>query len=245
MLSHKVAKKLRWKETKGTIAGELASAFRRLDSDEADLTPFLPLAELVAQRASDTETWKGVLQLIALLARRTPPSSIPPSFSSTPRTFSSASQEGSEQTRRLVEPWLREELHDCSYMDVKGFFEKYFEKKEWTEQSKQIYETVKDSIVIPDPPHEDAVWRWWRRFQDKYLSDTRGVYYTTDSTKDLEGLEADSQLDLLVKHRDAPSSTPHDWSHVRVVGELTTSAPNSQKFFQLAREALQGGGKEA
>ncbi|KAI9710429.1 MAG: hypothetical protein M1828_002159, partial [Chrysothrix sp. TS-e1954] len=161
---HKVAKKLRSKETKGTIAGELASAFRRLDSDEADLTPFFPLAKLVAQRASDTETWKAVLQLIADLARITPPSSIPPSFSSTPRTFCSASQEGSEQTRRLVEPLLREELHDCSYIDVEGFFEKYFEKKDWTEKSKQIYETVKDSLVFPDPPHQDVIWGWWSRF---------------------------------------------------------------------------------
>ena len=157
---HKVTKKLRSTETRGTVAGELASAFKRLNSDEADLTPFLALARLVAQRASDVEAWKAVLQLIADLARRTPPSSILPSFGSTTRIFSSASQEGSEQTRRLVEPLLREELRDCSYVEVEGFFDKYFEKKKWTEKSKQIYETVKHRIAFPDPPHEDAVWRW-------------------------------------------------------------------------------------
>ncbi|KAI9708264.1 MAG: hypothetical protein M1828_003092, partial [Chrysothrix sp. TS-e1954] len=154
---HKVAKKLRSPETQGTVAGELTSAFKRLDSDKADLTPFLALAKLVAQRASDVETWKAVRQLIADLARRTPPSSIRPSFGSTPRIFSSASQEGSEQTRRLVEPLLREELRDCSYVEVEGFFDKYFEKKKWTEKSKQIYKTVKDRITFPNPPHEDAL----------------------------------------------------------------------------------------
>ncbi|KAI9710009.1 MAG: hypothetical protein M1828_002338 [Chrysothrix sp. TS-e1954] len=237
LAGHKVAKKLRSTETRGTVAGALASAFKRLDSDEADLKPFLTLAKLVAHRAPDVETWKAVLQLIADLARRTPPSSVPPSFGSTPRIFSSASQEGSEQTRRLVEPLLREELRDCSYVEVEGFFDKYFEKKKWTEKSKQIYKTVKDRIAFPDPPHEDAVWRWWSRFQDEHLSDTANVFYTTDSKGDLKGSDADSQLDLLVKHRDAPSSTPHDWSQVRVVGELTVSKPSNQKLYQLARLA--------
>jgi len=52
-----------------------------------------------------------------------------------------------------------------------------------------------------------------------------------DSKKDLSGSDANSQLDLLVKYRDALSSTPHDWSQVRVVKELIVSKPSNQKLY--------------
>ena len=237
--THPVAKKLRSQALKGTIAGELASVFRRLDSDDCDLNPFLHLVELIVRDASDAEIWKAVLDLLSSFLRVTPPTSIPTSFGGTPRTYTSASQQDSEQTRRLVEPLLREELRDCCFVKVEGFFEKYFERKRWSKRSQEIFESIRYHLDFPSYPTEDAVWEWLSQFQKNNLcsDDVRGVYYTTSSKKDLTGSQAERQLDMFIKSRDAPSHDQHHWSDVRVIGEHKESADRAGKFFQLARYA--------
>ena len=89
---------------------------------------------------------------------------------------------------------------------------------------------------FPDPPDEDAVWEWLSLFQDKHLSDSHGVLYTTESTSDLTGGEAQRQLDLFVKRRGIETGGKHDWKDVRVIGELKRSKwPLKKILLQLAR----------
>lgn len=57
------------------------------------------------------------------------------SFDGTPITSSSASQQGGEQTQKLVEGRVFEEIRGCTYQNVEGFFSKYFEGKPWTERT--------------------------------------------------------------------------------------------------------------
>ena len=83
---------------------------------------------------------------------------------------------------------------------------------------------------------EDAEWDWLSRFQDKHLSDSRGILYTTESTSDLTGGEAQRQLDIFVKRRGIETSGKHDWKDVRVIGELKRSKwPFKKILLQLAR----------
>ncbi len=97
------------------------------------------------------------------------------------------------------------EIKGCTYRYVGGFFEKHFEGRPWSRKSKAIYNAVKKQYSggrwtdFPDPPDEDAVWDWLSRFQSKHLSDSCGILYTTESTSDLTGGEAQRQLDLFVK----------------------------------------------
>lgn len=223
------------------MAGELAALFNRLDNNQINTTPFLPLVHAVVQKASDIELWKLVLHLIVSASRITPPPS-KPSYGGTPRSYNSASHSGFEQKKKLLEGALRDEFWECSYIMVKGFFEKYFDGKSWTEQGKDIFNSVKHEHVdgrwtsFPDPPAESAVWQWWSNFQDEHLNDLPGLYYTTKNKHELTGVDAEAQLDLLVKSRNKPSSDPHDWADVRVVGEHTVSKDGS-KFLQLARYA--------
>lgn len=135
-----------------------------------------------------------------------------------------------------------EEIKDCIYRDVGGFFSKYFEGKEWTERSKEIYNAVKDRhidgrwIDFPDPPAQNAVWEWIRSFQDEFLSDARGVYYTTKGPSDLTGAEARRQLDLFIKPRSDTAGTKHEWRDVHVIGELKQSAEGFKPLMlQLGR----------
>jgi hypothetical protein len=173
----------------------------------------------------------------------TPPASIPPSFDGTPITHSSASQQGDEQTRRLVEDRIFKEIKYCTYPGVGGFFSKYFDGEEWTEESKRVYNTVKGRHVngrwtyFPEMPTEKAVYDWLSRFQDKFLSDARGIYYTSKSGSELTGTEARRQLDVFVKPSDVDrSSAKHDWKDVRVIGELRASNSDwKTKLLQLSR----------
>lgn len=200
---------------------------------------FLPFAKLVANNASDVDTWKAVLDLIAKFRETTPNRIIEPTFGGTPRTCTSSTYQGSEQTKSFLEPAIRQELYNCTYEHVDGFWEKYFEDKEWAEKSEQIYERMKkfgQLNNLPQPPREEAVWNWWSDTQEKFFQGSRGVYYTTASKKDLTGTDSERQLDLLMKRRDISVAGKHHWEDIRVVGEHKASYTyRAAKFFQLGR----------
>ncbi|KAH7038964.1 FunK1 protein kinase [Macrophomina phaseolina] len=183
---------------------------------------------LVIHNASDSKIWSAVLDLITTLTRVTPPASVPATFDSTPITHSSASQQGAKQTREAVERKVFEEIRFCTYRDVEGFFEKYFEGKDWTRRALDIYKAMKERHVdgawtdLPDPPVQAEVLDWWFRFQDEFLSEERRRYYSTTNPKDLIGAEAQRQIDLF---RD-----------VEVIGELKASNNNKKAtLLQIGR----------
>lgn len=78
---------------------------------------------------------------------------------------------------------------------------------------------------------QNAVLEWFFRFQEDFLSDARGVYYTTESSKDLTSAEARRQLDIFIKRKSNASGTAHSWKDVQVIGEHKTS--NSKDFKPL------------
>ncbi|RMZ89596.1 hypothetical protein DV736_g3180, partial [Chaetothyriales sp. CBS 134916] len=212
------------------VASELATLLGRFRQGQVSYAHCLPLVRLVIQKASDFDIWSAVLDLITTLSRVTPPASIPTAFDDTPITHSSASQQGAEQTRELVKKRLFEEIRSCTYREVGGVIQKYFEAKSWTPRTLDIYQAMKTRhkngrwTDFPDPPVQAEVLDWWFRFQKEFLSQERGLYYTTTSPKDLVGAEAQRQIDLFVKPSDSQTSdTAHDWKDVRVIGELKES----------------------
>jgi Fungal protein kinase len=203
---------------------------------------YRPLFLLVIKKAPDIDIWNAVFDLIRSVSQTTPPTSIPPSFDGTPVIYSSASMQGEEQTKRLLETSLFDEIRNCTYQNVGGFFPKYFERREWSEQSKEIYQALKHRHVdgrwmdFPDPPDEKAVWKWLSDIQDEYLTKACGIYYTTSATTELVGGEARRQLDFFIKRRMDDVDTSHDWKDVRVVGEHRVSKNDwKKKLLQIAR----------
>ena len=225
---HEVAYNLRSKTGSENTASELSSLFRRVQNSDFNYEDYRALLQLVIKQAPDVDIWDAVFDLITV-SRITPPTSIPLSYDSTPIKHSSASQQGSEQTRELVEGRIFDEIRGCTYRNIGGFFSKYFEGKDWTEQTKEIYRTVQEQqasgtwTYFPDLPTENAVVQWLFRFQDEFLSDARCIYYTSESTKDLTGGEARRQLDILIKRKSDVSGTAHNWKDVVVVSELKKS----------------------
>ena len=239
---HEVAFNLHSKIGIDNVATELSDLFGLIQRGRYDYEHYRALSRLVVKRAPDVDIWNAVFDLIIIISRTTPPTSIPVSFDGTQITKSSSSFQGSEQTRRIIESEMFYEIKRCTYRDVDGFFEKYFEGRSWSRKSKAIYNVMNKQYRdgrwtdFPDPPDEDAVWDWLSRFQNKHLSDSHGILYTTESSSDLTGGEAQRQLDLFVKRRGIETSGKHNWKDVCVIGELKRSKwPLKKILLQLAR----------
>ncbi|MCJ1237182.1 hypothetical protein MMC14_005167 [Varicellaria rhodocarpa] len=225
------------------VASELLMLRKRVQKGDFNYEHYHALSRFVVKKASDIEIWNAVFNIIITLSRISPPPSIPPSSDGTPITHSSASQQGEEQTRWLLEGRIFEEILSCTYRDVGGFFSKYFEGKEWNERSKKVYNAVKGRHVdgrwtdFPEVPTEKAVYEWLCCFQDEFLSDARGIYYTSKSSSELTGAEARRQLDVFVKPSGVGrSDAKHNWKDVQVIGELRASNSDwKTKLLQLGR----------
>ena len=229
LMGCEVALDLQSKTGSGDIASDLSGLWRRVRNGNFNYEHYRALSQLVVKQASDVNIWNAVFDLINTVSRTTPPTSIPVSFDGTPTTSSSASQQGGEQTQKLVEGRIFEEIRGCTYQSVEGFFSKYFEGKPWTERTKEIYQAVQERHVdgrwtdFPQTPVQNEVFKWWFDFRDEFLSSERGVYYTS-TTRDLIGCEAKRQIDLFVKpSNEKLSKVVHDWKDVEVIGELKES----------------------
>ena len=216
-----------------TLSDDLAAIYLQLGSGGFNINWIVPLCTLVIDKAADEAIWKAVFDLIARTPS-TPPQQIDSGYQDTPINHSAASQQGSEQTHALVDRRIFEEIFSCTYRDVGGFFEKYFDKADKADQVDKIFQATMARYVdgkwtdFPNPPGQARVLDWFFRFQSDFFPDQRGVYYTM-CNRSLAGSDAKRRLDLLVRkrHQEAPAPAPtpaptpeHNWRDVWVIGEL-------------------------
>ncbi|OJD15459.1 hypothetical protein AJ78_04300 [Emergomyces pasteurianus Ep9510] len=225
LMDEKAAYNFRPPVSSRDIALELSKLFTRLREGDFHYQNYRSVIQLILQKASDVDIWKAVFALISTVSRTTPPASVPPSHDGTPVKSTSSSQRGPEQTRKLVDEEIFKEIKDCTHRDVGGFFAKYFEGREQVDAiCHRVLESQDGSWAeFPNPPTEHDVLSWWFRLQDEFLSDARGVYFSTKSKSDLVGSDAERQVDLLLKVRSASAPDPagkHNWRDIRVIGEL-------------------------
>ncbi|QSS57330.1 serine/threonine protein kinase Sgk2 [Histoplasma capsulatum var. duboisii H88] len=194
----------------GDVASDLADLFKTIRRGNFHYDHYRPLICLVIQRPPATEAsnveswnvsiWQAVLNLIITASQTTPPVS-PATFENTPVKPTSSSQKDSEQARELVDRRVFEEICSCTFLGVEGFFDKYFEGKDWSSKADAICQRVlaPDSdgnwARFPDPPTQSDVLMWWFRLQEDLLSESRSIYYTTESKADLAGSNAERQVD--------------------------------------------------
>ncbi|KAL7791946.1 serine/threonine-protein kinase Sgk2 [Trichoderma ceciliae] len=197
-----------------------------------------PLSKLVIKQAQDVDVWAAVIALIQAVSHSTPPPSLPASLE-TPMTHSSASQQGSEQTRQKVELRVFEEIQHCTHRAVGGFHEKYFQGNKWNRRAKQIWQRArrhysdddKRWTQLPDAPTEDEVCGWLLNLQQELLADERAAYFRS-TAGNMVGTEAQRQLDLFVKmKRDEAADAKHEWRDVLVIGEVKKSDQKSKALW--------------
>lgn len=182
-------------------------------------------------------------QCSTALLLQTPQRPISAFSSDTPYTFSSASQQGTEQTRRLIDHRVWEEIRACTFRDAKGFFKKYFEDKDWSSRAQEVYESIKAQytdnkwVNLAGSPDQTRLLDWLFSLQDSLLSKEQRYYCTTKTTKELTGGEACRQIDLVVRRKNRESSEAEDiQKDIAVIGELKASNYNGVKkpLIQLA-----------
>ncbi|TWU74225.1 hypothetical protein ED733_003515 [Metarhizium rileyi] len=253
--------KLASRTGRDSLAFDLTAIRQRLQKDDLEYKQCRPLSQLVIEQAQDSDIWAAVIDLIQSIAHSTPPSTLLPSFE-TPITHSSASQQGSEQTRREIEPRVFEEIRHCTYRAVEGFHEKYFQGHKWNRQAKQIWQSVKSRYSekykrwtrLPDAATEDEVCGWLLNLQEELLATERAAYFRSNGRQKV-GTEASRQLDLFVKMRrdeasdtkydeesdtkyDEASDTNYDWRHVLVIGELKQSKQKNKSLLLQVSSAI-------
>lgn len=194
-----------------------------------------PLSEAVIRQAPDAEIWTAVIRLILATSRSTPPPTAPPSVE-TPIAHSSASQQGSEQSRQVIEDRVFEEICHCTHRAVGGFHEKYFQGRKWNRRANQIWQRAKSHYSdgdrrwtqLPKKGTEDDVCKWWLKLQQELLANERTAFFRSSGDNRV-GTEAQRQLDLFVKLK--RDGSEHEWKHVLVVGELKESDKNSKALW--------------
>ena len=168
LIGQKAAYHLSSKTGSGNLAAELLKALNRIQTGPFTYDRFRSLSLLVINRRPDVDIWTAVFDLINTFSHVTPPPSAPASLDETPVIRSSSSFQGSEQTRKILDPALFYEIQHCTYRNVEGFFQKYFENKSWERRSNVILRSIKrkkgqgrnwyDSnrwIRISDQPEEE------------------------------------------------------------------------------------------
>ncbi|PQE24982.1 serine threonine- kinase Sgk2 protein [Rutstroemia sp. NJR-2017a BVV2] len=133
----------------GTLLRDLSGHITLLDSNNFDIISSIPLVERVINNVPDVEIWNAVFDLVARTSTNdiTPPTAFENAIFDTPLRSSSASQRGTEQTHDEVDQRILEELIGRVYYDVGGFYERYFEGKSWTNNTRDIYEESRAQYI--------------------------------------------------------------------------------------------------
>ena len=133
---HETVFNLRSKMENENLIFELFTFFRRVRTDSFNYQHYRSLSQFVIKKASDVNIWNVVFEFIITVFRTIFFTSIFVFFENIFIIFSSVSQQGGEQTRKLMKAKIFEKIKKCTYRNVEGFFSKYFEKKKlnWTNQ---------------------------------------------------------------------------------------------------------------
>lgn len=130
----------------GSLAVKLISIKGHVQEnlDAIKLDEFRPLIRHVSCESSDNAIWATVFSLIEVLdldIDTPPPFSIAPTFKGTPIKTSSSRLADSE-TRDIVERELFEEIKNCTFRNVGGFWDKFFNLNSWRAEQKEMFKGI-------------------------------------------------------------------------------------------------------
>ena len=223
------ARSLRSRNNRGTLGGDLAIVYSRLDSNEVDVISIIPLLKQVIKPALDLDIWNAVFTLLASPKVTTPPTVFNKAPLDTPLRSTSSSQQGKEQVHNEIDHRILEEINGCVYNDTKGFYEKYFQGKSWSPTVENIVHAANPWIVdghwtdYPNPPTQNAFLDWFWKFQSTFFPEGRGMYYTSHGLP-LSGSDCRRKPDLfLALSNTTKCNGKYNWVDVRVIGELKQS----------------------
>ncbi|TGJ83761.1 hypothetical protein E0Z10_g5007 [Xylaria hypoxylon] len=226
----------------GNVAVKLLSIIQHVRGGVVKLDQIRPLVRHVVDKSPDAIIWATVFSLINVLGPLTPPpSSIAPTFTGTPIKTSSSRLADSE-TRDIVEGELFEEIKKCTFRNVGGFWDKFFEPKSWRKEQKAMLKGImtahngKKWTDFPTTPDEKPVWDWLRSLEEHFLADAPYKLHTTKTANQFK--ERKGQMDLFLQTPATKASSTFWYKDVLVVGEQKKSYDTSRfkaDLLQLTR----------
>ncbi|CCU74256.1 serine/threonine-protein kinase Sgk2 [Blumeria hordei DH14] len=167
-LTEYATKKLSQKSADKLLPGEFSAIHHSIWSHSHDPPRYYPLAAAINKCTSDLEAWKTILQFVEDYAAI--PISLPPHC-----------RKLSYESWREYIAALRIELKNNVHGELSGFWDQFFVGKPWEKRASYIYENLckehgGDALAdFPTEPSKDTMWRWFDKFQKKYL-DTRASF---------------------------------------------------------------------
>lgn len=190
------------------------------------LDVFRPLVGHVVNKSADNAIWAAVFSLVKSLDTP-PPSNMAATFKGTPVKASSDRLADSE-TREMMERELFEEIKNCTFRNVGGFWDKFFVPARWRDEQRVMLRSMMTThdghrwLDFPSIANERPVWDWFRSLEERFLAGAPHRLHTipaADQFKDRKG-----QMDLFFKRStEEEESGAFAYKHVLVVGELKES----------------------
>ncbi|ORY57479.1 serine/threonine-protein kinase Sgk2 [Pseudomassariella vexata] len=215
---------------------------KALEGTSLQLAQFQPLVDAVIANSPDIDIWAAVFNLIANVNPSTPPpSSIAPTFRGTPIKTSSSRLADSE-TRDIVERELFEEIKNCTFRNVGGFWDKFFDPKNWRKKQNAMLKGIltahdgKRWTDFPTVPDEKPVWDWLRSLEEHFLDNAPYKLHTTRTANQFK--ERKGQMDLFLQKPATKAGSTFWYKDVFVVGEQKKSYDTSRfkaDLLQLTR----------
>ncbi|KAI1157318.1 hypothetical protein F5B18DRAFT_657823 [Nemania serpens] len=182
---------------------------------------FCALVHHVVSKSPDIAIWEAVFDIIDNIGSFTPPApSIAPTFQGTP-VRSSSSRLSDSETCDIVERELFFEIRDCTFRNVGGFCDKFFNTKSWDARQKEMLEAVMAEHdgnrwkSFPTVPAERLVWDWLRSLEDRALNGAPHKLHTTKTAHQFK--ERKGQMDLFFQMPAPEASGIFEYKHVLVV----------------------------
>ncbi|KHN95316.1 serine/threonine-protein kinase Sgk2 [Metarhizium album ARSEF 1941] len=226
----------------GNVAVKLFSIQQQVQGGGLKLEQFRPLVSSVVANSPDLDVWNTIFKIIETLSPLTPPpSSIAPTFKGTPVKTSSSRLADSE-TRDIVEGELFEEIKNCTFRNVKGFCDKFFDPKFWRQEQKAMLRaimTAHDGKIwteFPPTPDEKLVWDWLWSLEERFLAGAPHRLHTTRTANQFK--ERKGQMDVFLQTPVTNANDTFKHKHVLVVGEQKKSNDTGRfkaTLLQLAR----------
>ncbi|KAL7894913.1 serine/threonine-protein kinase Sgk2 [Trichoderma sp. SZMC 28014] len=227
----------------GNVATKLFSILQNARTNTSlQLEQFRPLVDAVIANSPDIDIWAAVYNLIADTTPSTPPPfSIIPTLRGTPIKTSS-SRLADDETRSIVEGELFQEIKNCTFRDVGGFWDKFFnpKSKEQTAMLKGML-TAHDGKRWTDFPtisDEKSVWEWLRSLEERFLDPAPYKLHTNKTANKFN--EQKGQMKIFLQKPATIASGTFFYKDVVVIGEQKKSYDTSSfkaDLLQLARYA--------
>ncbi|CAH0034559.1 unnamed protein product [Clonostachys rhizophaga] len=188
----------------GNAAFKLLSLLQRVRESTIELDRFRPLIRCIVNKSPDNTIWAAFGIPLVHLLRLIP-----------------ASIRLSKEHRELFE-----EIRTCTFRNVGGFCDRFFDSKSWGKQQQDMLKGVMAEHNgtkwkgFPSTPDGKLVWDWLRSLEERAFPDAPHKLHTTTTANQFK--QRKGQMDIFFQVPAAKAGA-FEYKHILVVGEQKKS----------------------